>query len=317
MSPLVEAGVSVSGLILDRAGRPVSGARVIVRGRAAEFKTEWLPSSEAALTVVSDSQGRFRLPTETGWTAYHVTVQATDFAPLWSALNLGRDPILVLPKGAAVSGKVVSQGKGVRDVVVVAETEARGPGLFLNGFLARTGGDGEFVMSHLPANTRFVLSTSLRGRDDGSMVPARVIRTLDDGLSVGVGDLALVKVTPMRGRVELKDEVSLALSAKAQVILIRDRFQDQMETSLNLDGSFEFPAVPIEVVALRVDLPNYRVSGRNRSLDSADPRQLLGFWSGDVYPLRILVEPGDPLKPMDVLGRPVSNSPEDPLKGVD
>lgn len=184
----LEAGVTLSGRVVDEQGRPIAGARV----------GEGWTLYRAATT---DADGRYELPGfgSRGYPDVHCTAegyvrQAVERPELRGA------PITLdfrMPRGLATAGRVVDpHGAPLADVYVQAFAFDRGdPGGLFDLAAARTGADGSFHLRGLAPARDHVLIVRQDGR---AMLVYALPEAGADGLAA-VGDVVLPKARIVRG----------------------------------------------------------------------------------------------------------------------
>ena len=184
-------GAGASGTVVDAAGAPIEGARVI-----AEVATRSYDHSDPRLDgAITDAKGRWRLaglPRETvRFHAYHAAFAPTTSAPRQLASGDHDDVTLVLERGARLAGRVV-RADG---------TPAPGAEVRLTGADARSSqvrrlradGDGRFTLGGLPRRIVHVMAaehgaTSEMARVDlaAGTPPELVLALALDGAITGV-----------------------------------------------------------------------------------------------------------------------------------
>ncbi|MDR1304307.1 MAG: carboxypeptidase-like regulatory domain-containing protein, partial [Verrucomicrobiales bacterium] len=143
-------GVTISGLVTDSAGRPVSGAE-ITYGRDSN-------ASNALPTQFTGADGRFTLASLPDSVAY-LTVKAAGFAPGQKHLYVKDRPLTVtiqLPAPLTLSGRVVNaSGQPVKDANVYLDTWRGTRTLKVR---LTTDADGRFTYADAPADDIKVLA---------------------------------------------------------------------------------------------------------------------------------------------------------------
>ncbi len=152
----MRAGVSVGGVVVDGAGAPVEGARVI-----SEVATRAYDPSDARLDgAVTDAKGRWRLTglaRETSrFHAYHAAYAPAATAPLPLGDGVDREQVeIVLPQGARLRGHVVRGGAPLPGAEVrVVGADARAPQVRR----VRCDAAGRFTIGGLPRRALHVLA---------------------------------------------------------------------------------------------------------------------------------------------------------------
>lgn len=178
---LFPRGVSLSGVVTNTSGDPISGARLRAnrteRGRlgAQVMIRAMQGSDEPALT---DARGRFDLKVEEG--SWDLTADADGFAAArLNAIQVDDsiEPIeVVLEEGVAVQGRVVRSGVGIADVMinVLSRDRIREP--------INTGPDGSFLVEDLPRGSVTLIAV----KPDELIQEMRSVTAPDPGLMIEI-----------------------------------------------------------------------------------------------------------------------------------
>lgn len=160
-------GGSVTGVVTDKAGAPIAGARVANRGN----------SSSDLRETFTDSQGRFRLDDVFESVLGHeLYVRAENFTPRAVAFQPGpsskpAEAAIELQPGHRVAGRVVDEAGQPLDGVRVYY----GYGYHfyhedLGGYVM-TGADGRFEFTSLPADVQFTIDKNGYSKIQGKELP--------------------------------------------------------------------------------------------------------------------------------------------------
>jgi hypothetical protein len=240
---LLADGVKLSGVVLDAAGGPISGATISALRRD--------PPHDVAVAN-SGSDGRFVIWSGPG--AVTVLAEARSFAPL-RLLHVApsSDLVLTLTPGSTIRGRVVTDGNGTPASGVEVRAVKAGGWNHPNTRFGMSDAEGLFEISGLEPN-QYTLAAVGVGRYGELRNPIPVgLGSHTDGLTVVVSPVATVtgKVirrgsneSCSRGTVSLGPEPAARSSAgvgsaRASV--------PALFTHLEADGSVHFNAVPAGV----------------------------------------------------------------------
>ncbi len=174
------ATATIAGLVLDPAGEPVAGARVLATSSDEE------PSAEA----VSDDEGRFTLEDLVPG-RHRVEARAPPLAPVWaSGVPTGSDAVrLQLGPGGTIRGTIKTQRGAVVPGATVVALRHTGP--LTRASQAHTtvfDADGEFRLEGLPPGVYDVVG----GAADHALTRVRDVE-------LGAGEVVLALVLPDGG----------------------------------------------------------------------------------------------------------------------
>src|SRR5208282_4982056 len=96
---------------------------------------------------------------------------------------------LVMTEGAALTGRVLRDGKPLAGVSVGVSAVDRTAGNYLGHFEIGTGERGNFAFANLPPDADFQIYTLMGTMEKFGAVPPRQIRTGKDGETTDAGDL--------------------------------------------------------------------------------------------------------------------------------
>jgi hypothetical protein len=213
-------------------------------------------------------------------------------------------PITIeLCDGAAVSGRVIRDGKPVDDVVVRVRQAEQNPYSIALGAETRTDDQGRFRILHLGEQTDYYAFTPLDSLSLAATMAPRRLQTGGDATTLDLGEIEVGKGCTLAGRVILSDRQSLAPTTEinAQCLVSGTA----MSRKLDSQGHFTFEGLPEGPMAIyfsddgppmppgKGPLAGYHLSAKNKAIDARTNSELLGTIGGDVTDLTILVEPGE------------------------
>ena len=322
---------TVHGRVVNADGKPVAGAKIMVLTLHTE--RDWRSGGGTAFT---DQQGEFAFRPTENIIACDFTIEADGYVSRsFSEVppGLGTN-IYQLSQGARLTGRLLKDGQPVPDAGI-GIYDVKG-GDFLNNFSAVTDGNGRFTFSGLQAHEEFCLFGIMLSLRELGALPRQHIKTGDEGTSIDLGDLNLVKSYTIAGRVQMADgkpvRVAAFTLARTELTPPTDHAPTREEESNRsfyglehsfddwradpgADGKFEFTGVPGETVSIFLMLkPFDMVSPRNISSDGRGFR-LLGMVVSNKTDLVIELEPHSgqvfpPARDYEVLSR-------QPLQGAE
>jgi hypothetical protein len=280
----------IAGRVLDGAGQPLPGATLSPEGVATGSSTQWGGvESRVDPLVVTDENGQFQMYCTQGVDRVFATVEGRGVARRWVELKSGRDHLVRMQEGVAVSGNLRHAGRPVKDVVVSLVTRDRACGRFLRGDEVATDADGFFLLPNVAPEREFVLFAKMDSTPGDGELPPLIFSTGASGSRKDFGSLELKPAFRIAGQVRLSD--GRAVPQETRLLLSRELAWDHREVLLDESGNFELRGVPAESVNIHVRIPGYKMSKRNRGLDWLNGG-LVGRVDRDIDNLVILLEPG-------------------------
>jgi hypothetical protein len=280
----------ISGMVINPDGEPVTGAVLDVQGVGRGTSTQWGGiERDSDPVVVSDDTGRFSLSCVNGLSAVHAIAEARGLAKRWVHLVPGTDPLIRLDDGATVKGRLLHDGKPVKDAVVGMITTERQSGICLHDFEASTDANGHFAIPNVTVAQNFYFFARMDSLSEKTALPLKTLKTSADGANIDLGDLPLTKGFRLAGRVVTTD--GSPIPPQTRLFLGRDQAWDHSEAMLDSDGRFEFNSVAPEAVSISLRVKGYKLSKKNPSLDWLNGG-IIGQVASDISDMTILMEPG-------------------------
>jgi hypothetical protein len=288
----VPADRTVTGRVVDPSGASIAGATVEATGihyqdGQAEFGGEF---DETDAMAVSGPDGKFVLASGKDIVSLDVQVQAHGYADrTFKEIAAGAKPAdLRMTEGAAIRGRVVFQGKPFPNGGVGIVSEDRNAENFAGHFETGTDQDGKFLFANLPPNVRYQVYALMDTVKDYGASPVALVQAGGDGSMADAGDLVVAKAHQISGRVVLAD--GKPVPDKTRLMLGREDSWDSQIMELGKDGSFHLKGVPTATMSVCVAVEGYKFSAKNKSLDKANPFELIGRVNGDITNLTILFD---------------------------
>lgn len=295
---LLGPAVSIAGQVVDEAGKPVEGAKVVTTTNPVDHTTR--PEEKRSWT---GPDGRFVLRQLPAGQRYTVMADREGFAPAHQLAD-GKGPVrLVLRRGTAAAGRVVdAQGlpvAGAELTLTLAEQESMRPSPL--SFRAASDADGRFRFPNVSAG-RFNLQAARQGFAagfvEGVLIPERQPQ-------VDLGEVTLLPGAALEGIVV--DERGRPVEGAGVIV-----------TSLGADGfSFRNPAtqrLPVETGPdgrfRFTDLPRGKRIGINVFHQELPPVEVPGVEVPTEQPLRIQLTSPRSLegRVTDKMGEPVAGA---------
>lgn len=283
----------MKGRVLDAEGKPVSGAVVSIRGVSRGQSTRFGGNEDIDQVAVTDNDGLLVINGETPFDAVGVEVEARAQAKgvFQHLASGGKIHELKLSEGAAVKGRLVKDGQPVAEAEVGISGADRSAEIYVGDFSVGTDKEGRFLLANLPPNRDYLVCAKMSSLAGKGAVPARHARVNEDGSVLDVGDISLASGFKLEGQIRLTD--GKPVPPKTRVLLSRDEAWDSAQMEADDQGRFKFLGVPAESVSLSARVKGYRLSSRNKSLDSMNPFHLVGLLKADKSDLILEFEPGE------------------------
>lgn len=241
--------LAVRGTVVDPHGKPVVGALVSPNAlHMSKNSTMFgrLPGVDPL--AVTDEKGTFQLVVERADRNVDLKIRGRGLAPKIEE-NIAPDvPVKIqLTNGAAISGRVMSNGKPLANVPIGFVQRSHASRSFLGEEQIATDRDGRFLITGIGPNDDYVVYGKMSGLAP-SAIAAKPIHVGGDDSRNDAGTLVAEKghrihgcVSPPSGR---------KLPPHTKILLSRNEAWDSQEAEVGEDGSFEFRGVPGETVEL-------------------------------------------------------------------
>lgn len=244
------------------------------------------------MLAVTDDDGEFRLGVGEDGDALYLLVKAPFLAPERTK-PLVAGPMthtITLGPGVTVTGRVVKDGRPLRDVgmgIVQVDRNVMG---YLGHFEFGTDRDGRFAFANIPPMQSWYLYGLMDGRKGSGSIPVRNLKTEAHGSTLDLGDIEVQPGYRLTGRLVLAD--GKPVPPATRILASRDAAWDSQTVTVGPDGRFSFTGLPPERLSLSTNVRGYHSSPKNASLDLLNRMGLLGTVGGDIDDLRFLLEPG-------------------------
>lgn len=287
----------VQGRVVDKDNEPITGAVVSIRGVTRGQGTRFGGNEDMDQVAVTDDDGRFVINGETPFDAVGVEVEARTFAKgIFQRLaSGGKVHELRLTEGAAIEGRLVKDGQPMAGAEIGISGADRSADVYVGDFTVGTDKDGAFFLGNLPPNRDYFICAKMSSLANQGTVAARRVRLNVDGSVLDVGEVSVAPGFKLEGVIRLTD--GEPIPAKTRVLLSRDEAWDSAQTEADEHGRFYFSGVPTDSLSLSARVKGYRLSARNRSLDTFNPFRLVGALKADKTDLVLEFEPGASLQP--------------------
>jgi uncharacterized GH25 family protein len=289
---------SIRGRVVNPKGAPIEGAVVEMRGiETKDGGGSWgsLPGIDPL--AVADENGEFLITAQKPFEMMSVQVTARTFAPgNFNKLASGTSRHdLRMTEGAALTGRVLLDGKPLAGVSVGVSAVDRTAGNYHGHFEVGTSTNGDLAFVNLPPDVDFYIYGIMGTMKNFGAVPPRQIHTGKDGETIDAGDLVVGPAHRLAGRVVLAD--GQPVPPKTRLLVSREEAWDSMQITLDAEGNFDTTGVPSETISLSARVKGYHVSARNLSVDQMNPFQLIGRMDHDITNLVFMLEKGPDPQP--------------------
>jgi peroxiredoxin len=283
----------VRGRVLDPENNPVAGAVVNLRGVSRGQSTRFGGNQDMDQVAVTDDHGLFVINGDTPFDAVGVEVEARAFAKgVFQKLAAGETVHeLKLTEGAGISGRLLKDGQPLAGIEMSVSGADRSAEIYVGDFSVGTDKEGRFQLTSLPPNRAYLVCAKMSSLAGQGAVTARRVNVKEDGSVLDLGDLAVAPGFKLEGQIRLTD--GKPVPAKTRVLLSRDEAWDFAQTEADEHGRFQFAGVPGDSLSLSVRVKGYRLSTRNKSLDTMNPFRLVGLLKSDKSDLILELEPGE------------------------
>jgi uncharacterized GH25 family protein len=302
--------------VIDRAGKAVAQAVVSVEMTQQGNTGYGSPPAGTDPLAISDENGEFAIYSKQPFDHMTLKVEARAMAPLrFNQVRPGptrRD--LTVTEGAALRGRVLLNGKPMRDIAIGAVSVDRSEN-FSGDYEYASNEEGIFYFPNLPPNRPYYVYGMTKSTMRYGAIPVKRVEIKEDGSVAQAGDLEIVPGHRLAGELRLSDGAPFPVPTRF-TIGRRDAW-DSYTVELPADGKFDLTNMPPESLSVSAHIKGYRHSGKNKSLDRLNPFGLAGKLTADKTNLVILLEPGDMLQ-SEWNNEPESERAENrPLAGIE
>jgi len=259
----------VRGRVVDPDGSPIHDA-VVQPFAVVTEKNENIFGAPPGLEpiAVTDAKGEFSISYAKPAPKMLLSIEARGMAPKFATMETGPERHTVtLYDGAAITGRLVANGKGVGNAEIGLIAKNRG--YFdsdLTGFghpyqevRIGTNPDGSFTITNVPEPVEWYLYAKMDSiAQQGATIPVEV-KTSHDKEYVHAPDLSVQPGFRLKGTVVLSD--GKAIPSGMHIGIGSDRFYDTQTTILSTDGHFEFENLPAGDYHIFPSVKGYRVKG--------------------------------------------------------
>jgi len=240
--------LAVRGTVVGPHGKPVVGALVEPNAVHLDARTTMFGSMpDVDPLAVTDEQGKFQLSVKNAAQNLDVKVSGRGLAPqIVENLPPGKAASIYLTTGAAITGRVLSNGKPLAGVPIGFVQRSHASRTFLGAEEIATDRDGRFLITGIAPDEEYVVYGKMEGFAPSAVV-AKPIKVGGDDSRNDAGTLNVTRGYRIRGCVDLPDG---KLPPHSRISLSRSEAWDTQIAEVAEDGSFEFKGVPAETVSL-------------------------------------------------------------------
>jgi beta-lactamase regulating signal transducer with metallopeptidase domain len=262
------------------------------------------------LVAVSNEQGEFLMTSATPRGQFLVKISARGYAPR-NAIDLAAGTgvrEVVLSEGASLSGRVLRDGKPLKNFKLGVVSTTRIAQFFAGPFEIGTTADGRFTFANLPPEVNYFVYGLMESQGALGALPVRLFRSGKDGSMTDLGNLAVAPGYRLAGRVVSAGNKPLPPTSR--LVIERGKAWDRVVINLPSDGRFAVSNFPAESYSLRPIVPGYRPSPDNASPDPLGP-----FLYQDMTNLTVLLEPEESLPSQSRHAAVLDSPASGPLSG--
>jgi hypothetical protein len=280
----------LTGVVVDAAGRPLRGVKLVPRMMATEAFRGFGPDILDPLAVTS-LKGEFVMTSKSPMEFADLLATGSGVSPrIFHGCKPESNPqTLKMTPGATVTGRVVRDGKPVVGCEVGMVQVSRSSDGFLGETAVGTDSEGRFTFLNVHPDENYFVYTILSSMKDGGAAESKKVRVGGEGAITDAGDLAVARGHTIKGRVLLSDDKPIP--PRTRMLVSREDAWDSLSVDLDAEGRFEVGGLPTERYTLSIRLSGYEVSSKNHSSDSQNPGRLIGMIDQDIDGLKILMEP--------------------------
>lgn len=294
---------TVRGRVVDTDGSPIRDAVIKPTGVVTDSHTVYgtLPGLEPV--AVSNAQGNFEIAYAKSTPKMLLNIDARAMAPRFVVMETGKERhSVILSEGAAVTGRLLANGKPVGNAEVAMIPKNRGG---FGGDLAIHGDpyevirigtkqDGSFTITNVPEPVDWYVYAEMNSVNRlGATEPVEV-KTTSNKEFIRAIDLKVKPGYRLQGKVLLSDQK--AVPEGMRITISSDRVWDMQTAVLGSDGSFEFVNLPPGPYSISPSVKDYQVKGPNKyslSVPLSLDHDMEGF-TVTVYPEKVLANSGVP-----------------------
>lgn len=286
----------IRGRIVDDKGTPIRWATVESRSVVFQNLSSGNPSSDIDRLAVSDNHGDFVLTARRPLVSLSLVVDAPGYAKrTFENVLPGKARNFHLTVGAMIKGRLTLHGKPVPGASVGIISADRSIDGFVGPYQVATDANGVFLFRNLPPNVSYQVFGLAKTLHALGATKAIEVNAGSDGTVTDAGYLLVGPAFHIIGHVVLAD--GRRVPAKSKISIGRyPGGEDLQLADLGPNGAFDFDGIPQGVVSIAPRIVGYRLSVKNRSLDSLNPDRLLGRVNQNITGLVILMEKGRPFE---------------------
>ena len=305
------------GRIVDAQGRPVENAVVSLDGLRQGHTTHGNPPEGTDPLAITDARGEFFLSSREAFDAMNLEVEGRRFArKKFGDLRGGPSRhTLAITEGAALSGRVLKDGKPLKGVAVGVVSKDRSIENFTGDFVIGTMDDGRFLFSNLPPGRAYYFYGIMSSFTNSGALPTAPVVLAGDGSTHQLGDVNVVPGLRLAGQVRLADGAPLPPYTRLSVS--GEQAWDVLVVDLGPDGRFDVSNLPPGSYNISSRIKSYRIAAGNASFDTSNPFRLLGQLKTNKTNLTLLLEPGENLPSNSSSRAPGARLQDLPLAGIE
>ena len=268
---------------------------------------------------VSTPDGTSSMGRDEQFDELQLEIRAPGFAPEhpWLAVS-GEVHEVVLGKGSQIWGRLLKDGNPLAGIRIGISGQQRSSEVYAGHYEIATDAEGRFEFNHAKPNTAWWLHGIIGSLGEHGALPPMAVQSTEHGHRVDLSDLSVSEGQKMIGRVVIAD--GSAIPSDFLLTVGNDKAWDSVRPTLDEEGAFVVEGLYAERLDVSVAIRNWRLTARNRSLDTWNPFRLSGLFEREHAEIVIEIEPGQ-----SDYNSPTSNGqlpPQDqsrgrPLRGIE
>lgn len=262
------------GKVIDAQGIAVAGALVSPCG-AKNAKMQWGGRIDGAIEVVTDDQGRFRMPLDDDFVFLEVQVTGSGTPGIISS-QLAPGAVeheITVPSGSSVRGKLTHNGHPkANQPIAVVQLDRSGSSHFIKAVLATSDLDGNFEFDYLPAAQPYVIFTPRGVPSTGYCIRTTMFNVDGNGSTKDIGALELTTGYRLEGK--LVSTSSKQLPTDMQLAINRDPAWDLIDVPVEPDGRFKIDNLPMEAYQISFNSKDWVLDQSNSDYMVTGPKSI-------------------------------------------
>ena len=258
----------VNGRVEDSVGSPIGDAVISPIGLIVGNSSRYGSIDGLQPIAVTNKMGEFEISYARPTPKILLKIEARAMAPKFVAMDTG--PVrhsVALADGAAITGRLLANGKPVSNVEIGLIAKNRGgfgPNLTMTGnpyseMRVGTKSDGSFTFTNVPQPVDWYIYPKMNTISQLGAASPIEVKTIRDNQYARAENLLIGPGHVLRGTVVLSD--NKPIPEGMHITIDSDLVWDSQTVLLATDGHFEFASLPAGDYHISPSVKNYRVKG--------------------------------------------------------